>query len=66
MRVVASKVRDEQDEIFIREKIPKEDFLGFIHYNQDILRADRMGLSPYDCSRELVQEVKEIIKRMEM
>lgn len=65
VRVVASKVRDEQDEIFIREKIPKEDFLGFIHYNQDILRADRIGLSPYDCSRELVQEVKEIIKRME-
>lgn len=65
VRVVASKVRDEQDEIFIREKIPKEDFLGFIHYNQDILLADRMGLSPYDCSRELVQEVKEIIKRME-
>ena len=66
VRVVASKVRDEQDEIFIREKIPEEDFLGFIHYNPDILRADRMGLSPYDCSRELVQEVKEIIKRMEM
>lgn len=66
VRVVASKVRDEQDEIFIRERIPKEDFLGFIHYNSDILRADRMGMSPYDCSRELVQEVKEIIKRMEM
>ena len=66
VRVVASKVRDEQDEIFIREKIPKEDFLGFIHYNPDIVRADRMGLSPYDCSRELVQEVKEIIKRMEV
>ena len=66
VRVVASKVRDEQDEIFIREKIPEEDFLGFIHYNPDILRADRMGLSPYDCSRELIQEVKEIIKRMEV
>lgn len=64
--MVASKVRDEQDEFFIREKIPEEDFLGFIHYNPDILRADRMGLSPYDCSRELVHEVKEIIKRMEM
>ncbi len=66
VRVVAGKVRDEEDEIFIRERIPKEDFLGFIHYNPDILRADRMGISPYDCSRELVQEVKEIIKRMEV
>ena len=66
VRVVASKVKDEQDEFFNREKIPEEDFLGFIHYNPDILRADRMGLSPYDCSRELIQEVKEIIKRMEV
>ena len=65
VRVVASKVRDEQDEIFIREKIPGEDFLGFIHYHPNIIRADRMGVSPYDCCGELVQEVKEIIKRME-
>lgn len=65
VRVVASKVRDEQDEIFIREKIPEEDFLGFIHYHPNIIRADRMGVSPYDCCGELVQEVKEIIKRME-
>ena len=63
--VVASKVRDEQDERFILEKIPEEDFLGFIHYNQDIIEADRVGASPYDYSQELVREVREIMKRME-
>lgn len=63
--VVASKVRDEQDERFILEKIPERDFLGFIHYNPDIIEADRVGASPYDYSQELVQEVREIMKRME-
>lgn len=65
VRVVASKVRDEQDEQFIREKIPEEDLLGFIHYNPDILKADRLGASPYDHSPALVSEVKEIRKKME-
>lgn len=65
VRVVASKVRDEQDEQFVLEKIPEEDFLGFIHYNPDIIKADRMEAPPYDYSPELVQEVREIMKRME-
>ncbi len=65
VRVVASKVRDQQDEKFILEKIPEEDFLGFIHYNEKIIEADRMGAAPCDYCPELVREVKEIMKRME-
>lgn len=64
VRVVASKVRDEKDEQFILEKIPQEDFLGFIHYHSDIIEADRLGKSPYDCSPDLVKEVKDIVQRM--
>ena len=54
VKVVASKIRDEKDEQFILEKIPAEDFLGFIHYHSSIMEADRLGKSPYDCSPELV------------
>ena len=50
VRVVANKIRDEQDEQFIRDAIPEEDFLGFIHYNPEIMDADRQGKSPYDFS----------------
>ena len=64
VRVVASKIRDEKDEQFILEKIPAEDFLGFIHYHPSIMEADRLGKSPYDCSPELVKEVKDIVQRM--
>ena len=64
VRVVASKIRDEKDEQFILEKIPAEDFLGFIHYHPSIMEADRLGKSLYDCSPELVKEVKDIVQRM--
>lgn len=48
---------------FILEKIPAEDFLGFIHYHPSIMEPDRLGKSPYDCSPELVKEVKDIVQR---
>lgn len=65
VRVVANKIRDEKDEAFILEKIPPEDFLGFIHYHTSIADADRMGAAPYDYSPEMVNEVKQILKKME-
>ena len=46
VRVVANKVRGEEDEEFIKSKIPAEDLLGFIHYNQEVIDADRQGKSP--------------------
>ncbi len=63
--VVANKVRGEEDEAFIRSRIPEEDFLGFIHYNPEVIDADRKGVSPYDESRVAVEEIRAIKARME-
>jgi CO dehydrogenase maturation factor len=60
VRVVANKVRDEQDEQFIRNAIPAEDLLGFIHYNLEIMDADRQGKSPYDFSPKAIDEIRKI------
>ena len=60
VRVVANKIRDEQDEEFIRNSIPAEDLLGFIHYNTDIIDADRQGRSPYDFSPAAIEEIRKI------
>lgn len=60
VRVVANKVRDEKDEEFIRSRIPTEDFLGFIHYNPEVIDADRNGSSPYDYSKTAVEEIRRI------
>ena len=60
VRVVANKIRDERDEAFIQQAIPAEDFLGFIHYNPDIMDSDRMGKSPYDFSPAAIEEIRKI------
>ena len=60
VRVVANKVRDRSDEEFIRGAIPAEDLLGFIHYNSEIIDADRRGMSPYDCSPTAIEEIRKI------
>ena len=60
VRVVANKIRDEGDEEFIRSAIPAEDLLGFIHYNLEIMDADRNGKSPYDYSPAAIEEIRKI------
>ena len=60
VRVVANKVRDAQDEAFIRQSIPEEDLLGCIHYNLEIMDADRNGKSPYDYSPAAIEEIRKI------
>lgn len=65
VRVVANKVRNEEDEEFIRTRIPAEDLLGFIHYNTEVIDADRQGKSPYDFSETAVNEIKKIKEKIE-
>lgn len=60
VRVVANKVRDERDEAYVRSVIPAEDFLACIHYNPEIMDADRNGKSPYDFSRTAMEEIRNI------
>ena len=60
VRVVANKVRDEKDEAFVRSAIPQEDLLGLIHYNTEVMDADRNGESPYDYSPTVIAEIRKI------
>lgn len=60
VRVVANKVRNEADEEFIRERIPEEDLLGFVHYSEGVIEADRQGISPYDTDKDAVAEIRQI------
>ena len=60
VRVVANKIRDEKDEEFIRNSIPAEDLLGFMHWNPEIMDADRQGKSPYDFCPTAIEEIRKI------
>ncbi len=60
VRVVANKVRGDDDEAFVRASIPQEDLLGLIHYSPEIIDADRQGKSPYDFSPSAIGEIRQI------
>ena len=60
VRVVANKVRDQRDEDFVRSTIPEADFLGCIHYNPEIIDADRLQKSPYDFCPAAIEEIRKI------
>ncbi len=66
VRVVANKIRNPDDEKFIMENVPEEDFLGFIHYNAEIADADRQGKSPYDISPSAVEEIRVIKRKIDL
>ncbi len=65
VRVVANKVRNEDDENYIRSRIPEDALLGMIHYNADVIEADRRGLSPFDLSKTAVEEIRAIKNRID-
>jgi len=65
VNVVANKIRGEEDKAFIKANIPEEHILGFMSYNEEVIDADRKGISPYDVSPKVVAEVKEIKSRID-
>ena len=50
---------------FIRSSIPAEDLLGFIHYNPEVIEADRKAISPYDVSPQTVDEIRAIKAKLD-
>ena len=65
VRVVANKVRDEEDEKFIYDNISADDLLGVIHYNTEVIDADRKGESPYDFSQSATDEIRKIKEKID-
>ena len=45
------------DEAFIRAQIPESELLGIIHFNENVMNADRSNVSPFDNSAQLVSEI---------
>ncbi|MTI66497.1 MAG: carbon monoxide dehydrogenase [Firmicutes bacterium] len=58
--VVGNKIRSKKDEDYIKDKVGKENCLGFIHFSESIMDSDRAGNSPYN-SKDAIEEIN-IIK----
>ena len=63
--VVANKVHFSEDEDFIRREIPAEALLGIIHYNDEVIKADREGVSPFDTGGKVLDEIRAIKSRID-
>jgi CO dehydrogenase maturation factor len=59
--VVGNKVTNESDLAMIKENLDGLPFLGHMSYNQKIIEADKLGVSPYDIDDRIRAEVEGII-----
>ncbi len=64
--VVANKVRNEGDVTFLKDHIRGMEFLGALNFNQSVMNADVGGVSPYEGSKELVEQVRVIKDKLEV
>ena len=63
--VVANKIRNEADRAFIEERIPGNDLLGFISYNDEVIDADKKGLSPFETGETISLEIGKIKEKID-
>jgi CO dehydrogenase maturation factor len=61
----ANKVTGEADIAMVREFLPELALLGVMHYNEKVIEADKLGVSPYDIDPAIRTEVEEIIAALE-
>jgi CO dehydrogenase maturation factor len=55
--VVANKLRDEEDADFLESRVPASELLGFIYYDDGVVKADMDGISPFDASESAVADI---------
>ena len=61
----ANKIRGKEDEDYFRNLIPPEEFLGFIRYSDDVIKADRRGISPFDTSETVKEDIRRIKEKID-
>jgi CO dehydrogenase maturation factor len=62
--VVGNKVTDQKDVTLIREHLNGLPLLGFMKYNDKIMEADKLGVSPYDIDEKIRSEVGDILNAL--
>lgn len=62
--VVGNKIRNEQDQAFIREHLPGDKVLGFLPFSEKAIEADMKGIAIFDAAEKLVAEAKRIKDRL--
>jgi len=58
--VVGNKIRNEQDERFILDRLPGDEVLGFLPFSERVIEADMNGVAVFDVAPEIVAEARRI------
>ena len=62
--VVVNKVRDEDQEKQVLEHLEGMEVVGVMHYDEAALKSDLDGVSPFDASGKLVEDIKGIYENL--
>lgn len=58
--VVGNKISDEKEKEFLKKSLKGFDIIGFLSYDPKVIEADQKGISPFDASPSMVEEVEGI------
>ncbi len=64
--VVGNKVADETDRKIIEDGVSPLPILGFLPLSEEVKRADKLGVSPYDLDPKLREEAAEICRLIDV
>ncbi len=62
--VVGNKVSSDEDVEFLKKELKDFEFLGYIKFNPNIIKADRENKAPFEVDPEILNEVKKIYLRL--
>jgi CO dehydrogenase maturation factor len=62
--LIGNKIRNDRDEVYLREHLPGFEFIGFLPYDDALIEADLKGISPYDTSTVATGIIEDIALRL--
>lgn len=62
--VVGNKITGDEDVNLLREHLDGFLYIGSISYNENLLKADKLGVSPYDIDLKIREEVLSILDNL--
>nr|MBC7244238.1 AAA family ATPase [Chloroflexota bacterium] len=62
--VVGNKIRSEQDQAFILERLPGDEVLGFLPFSEKAIEADMQNIAIFDADEKLLAAARKIKEKL--
>ncbi len=62
--IIANKIRNREDETFVLKNCEGFNVIGFLNYDQEILRSDMERLPPWEVSPQSIAAIRKIAERI--